>query len=122
MALKLWGRAFLEPGVSLPRVCPGHLRAGTAAARPPLLSRGLGYSGAGQLLYPGIWDPAALEGGAGRCGAGAYREGSLGARLTLIVEPLNLADGVDAGRSPEQALRAESCGRKTSRHLTGPST
>lgn len=32
--------------MSLPRVCPCHLRAGTAAARPPLLSRGLGYSGA----------------------------------------------------------------------------
>lgn len=40
----------------------------------------------------------------------------------MIVQPLNLADGMDTGRSPEQALSAESYEERTSRHLTGPST
>ena len=36
------------------------------------------------------------------------REG-LGEPFTLVVEPLDLADRLDTGRSPEQTLSVESC-------------
>lgn len=47
--------------------------------------------------------------------------GGSGSRLTLVVEPLDLADGLDTGRPPEQALGAEPCRKRASGHLTGPS-
>lgn len=48
--------------------------------------------------------------GLGPWGAGAQEP------LTLVVEPLDLSDGLDAGRPPEQALGAEPCERDSLLH------
>lgn len=65
-------------------------------------------SGVGGAPLARVMGSVALEAPVRVAGPETDREG-LGEPLTLVVEPLDLADRLDTGRSPEQALGVESC-------------